>query len=156
MPVSVFVSTSTWSRFSALAAQIEASSAIGNLASVPKCCISLEVGRPAARTRSTIVPFALFLFSIVPFLLYPRSSGLDLDRSAVLARGPGCDHQITALRALFTPEDLPDRAHGVDDGGSRRVGGERRQRLQDAAVVRLRRGPQHVGAPRVESRHRGL
>src|SRR3989442_14789122 len=126
MSVSVFVSTSTWLRFSTLAAQIEASSAIGNLATVPKCCISLEVGRPTARTRSTIVPFALFLFSIVPFLLYPRSFGLNLDRSAVLAPGPGCEHQITALRALFTPDDLADRAHDGYDGGYRRVAGELR------------------------------
>src|SRR5439155_9363428 len=67
MSASVFVSASTWLRLSTLAAQIEASSAIGSLATVPKCWISFDVSRPMGRTRSTTVPFALFLFSMVPF-----------------------------------------------------------------------------------------
>src|SRR3989442_9925647 len=67
MSASVFVSASTWLRLSTLAAPIEASSAIGSLATVPKCWISFDVSRPMGRTRSTTVPFALFLFSMVPF-----------------------------------------------------------------------------------------
>src|SRR5437016_1969721 len=65
MSVSVFVSASTWLRFSTLTAHIDASSAIGSRAIVPKCWISLGVSRPTARTRSTTVPFALFLFGMV-------------------------------------------------------------------------------------------
>src|SRR5262249_6961018 len=55
-----------------------------------------------------------------------RSSGtwpaLNLDRRAILARGPRGDHKIPPLRARFPPDDLPDRPDRVHNRHSPGVG----------------------------------
>src|SRR5947209_2847840 len=65
-----------------------------------------------------------------------RSLSLNLDRSAVLIRVARSDHEIAALNLLFSPHNLPDRAHCIDDRGSGRVGHEGCERLQGTGTLR--------------------
>src|SRR5260221_6723508 len=81
---------------------------------------------------------------------------LNLDRSAMLVRTAGNDHQIAALQLRLSLHDLPDRADCIDDRGTRRIGRECRQRLQDAAAIRPLREREHVGMVRLEPCGGGL
>jgi hypothetical protein len=60
---------------------------------------------------------------------------LNLNRGADLVRGAWRDYQIAPLVRLRGLHDLTDRADGVDDCRSRRVGHEGGQWLQRAAAV---------------------
>ena len=74
-------------RLATLAAQIEASSAIGSRAIVPKCCVSFELCMATVCTRSTIVPFELFLLIMVWSPLGPLRTFLG---AAVGGSPPHC------------------------------------------------------------------
>src|SRR2546427_5636608 len=90
------------------------------------------------------------LFSCVAHPSFGNGRRLDLNRSTMLARGSRRDHQIAALHARFTTDDLTDRPPRIDDRGPCRIGRERRQRFEDAAAIRLKRKREHVRALRLE------
>ncbi len=115
-----------------------------------------EVIRDAQHLSVVATPFPNHLLSIRVTSGGRPSIRLDLHGNTEPGRRTRDDHQIAALHIVLSPHDLPDRAKCVDDRGSRRVGRERRQRLEDAAAIRPQREREHVRMLRLEPRHRGL
>jgi hypothetical protein len=76
------------------------------------------------------------------------STDLHLHGRAELAGDARDDGQVAALHFRATLHDLPDRTDRVDDGRSRGVGHESRQRFERPATVRFYGQREHIGLRR--------
>jgi hypothetical protein len=81
---------------------------------------------------------------------------LDLNGYPELSARSGSDYEISTLRSASSADDLTNRADGIHDGSSSRVGHKSGKRLQLAGSIRALREGDDIRLARHQAGHGSL